>query len=316
METRTPFRTTIRKIFIRRQHGTTLVHPPLRLLLLIPCLLLVHSVGPDPDRVKAQDTPDFFRNNCFNCHTIGGGRLTGPDLKGVLQRQKREWLVNFMIDPRGVLSSGDAYAQRLFEESGKVPMPNLPGMTRERAEKLLNLIEDESKLEKSKFKGTPISNKPFTDVDRSQGRDLFLGVKRLQQGGSACISCHSVHGLPALGGGRLGPDLTNIFERLKGRKSLSAWLGSPATETMQPIFKEHPLTQEEIFSLVAYFKDFSGEQPASPSGNRVTFLLLGLVLSSALVLVFDSLWKERFSGVRRSLVEQSTTHKPNSPQEH
>lgn len=316
MDTRTPFEAITTNRLMRRPYGSTLLPPPLRLLLLIPCLLVVHSAGPATGRVRAQDTPDFFRNNCFNCHTIGGGRLTGPDLKGVLQRQKREWLANFMMDPRGVLGSGDAYAQRLFEEAGKVSMPNLPGMTRERVDKLLDLIEAESKLEKSKFKGTPISNKPFTEVDRVQGRELFLGIKRLQQGGSACISCHSVHGLPVLGGGRLGPDLTNVYERLKGRKSLSAWLGSPATETMQPIFKTHPLTQEEIFALVAYFKDFSGQQPASPSVNRVTFLLLGLVLSSALVFVFDSLWKERFSGVRRTLVEQSTTQKPNSPQEH
>ncbi|MFV1968029.1 MAG: hypothetical protein ACC628_21600 [Pirellulaceae bacterium] len=195
-------------------------------------------------------------------------------------------------------------------------MPNLPGMTRERVENLLDLIEAESKLEKSQFKGLQISNKPFMDVDRSHGRELFQGVMRLQKGGTACISCHSVHGLPSLGGGRLGPDLTNIYERLKGRKSLSAWLIAPGTETMQPIFKTHPIEPDEIHTLVAFFEELAGEQPASPSVHRVTFLLLGLVLSSAMVFVFDSLWKERFSGVRRSLVEQCTAQKPNSPQEH
>ena len=25
--------------------------------------------------LRAQDTPDYFRQNCMNCHTIGGGRL-------------------------------------------------------------------------------------------------------------------------------------------------------------------------------------------------------------------------------------------------
>jgi cytochrome c2 len=315
METSTPFGATTAKKFIRRQHAPTLVHPPLRRTLLILCLVLLHSMLIAPNTVNAQDTPDYFRDNCYSCHTIGGGRITGPDLKNVLQRQKREWLVNFMMDPRGVIDSGDLYAQKIFEASQKVYMTNVRTMTRERADKLLGLIEEESKLEKSHFPGLQISDRPFTDKDRSLGRNIFLGLSPLKEGGTACISCHSVHGLSALGGGRLGPDLTDIFEK-KGRKSLSAWLAAPATETMQPIFKDHLMEQNEILCLVAHFEELAGEQPASPSVNRVTFLLLGLVLSSALVLVFDSLWKERFSGVRRSLVEQSTTQKPNSPQEH
>jgi mono/diheme cytochrome c family protein len=269
-----------------------------------------------PSVANAQDTPDFFRLNCVSCHTIGGGRMAGPDLKNVLQRQKREWLANFMMDPRGVIASGDPYARKIFEEAQKVPMPNLKGMSRDRVENLLDLIEAESKLEKSQFKGLQISNEPFTDEDRSQGRELFLGHQRLAKGGTTCISCHSVHGLPALGGGRLGPDLTNVYERLQGRKSISNWLAAPATETMQPIFKAHPIEPKEIHALVAFFEELVGQQPSSPSVNRVTFLLLGLVLSSALVFVFDALWKQRFTGVRRALVEQCTAKKHNSPQEH
>ncbi len=289
---------------------------PLCLTLLALCLALLDWLPLGSGTASAQDTPDFFRQYCVSCHTIGGGRLTGPDLKNVLQRQKREWLANFMMDPRGVIDSGDPYALKIFEEARKVPMPNLTGMTRDRVEKLLDLIEAESKLEKSQFKGLQISNKPFTDEDRSQGRELFLGHRRLKKGGTACISCHSVQGLPALGGGRLGPDLTKVYERLKGRKSLSAWLVAPGTETMQPIFKTHPLEPDEIHTLVAFFEAHASEQPASPAVNRVTFLLLGLVLSCTLIFVFDSLWKQRFTGVRRALVEQYTAKKPNSPQEH
>jgi cytochrome c2 len=31
----------------------------------------------------------FFRQNCTSCHTIGGGRLTGPDLKNVTRQKDR-----------------------------------------------------------------------------------------------------------------------------------------------------------------------------------------------------------------------------------
>jgi cytochrome c2 len=45
------------------------------------CCLAACAAGP---MLRAQEAADFFRQNCANCHTIGDGRLTGPDLKGVL----------------------------------------------------------------------------------------------------------------------------------------------------------------------------------------------------------------------------------------
>ena len=255
----------------------------------------------------AQDTPDYFRQNCVGCHTIGGGRLTGPDLKDLSKRQEREWLVKFLMNPKGVIDSGDAYAQKILEESRGVPMPTPPGITKDRAEKLLDLIEAESLLEKSQFKGMKISTAPFTDVDRAKGRDIFLGPHRMKAGGTACISCHSMYDTPALGGGRLGPDLTNIYERLKGRKQLSAWLQAPGTETMQPIFKNHPLAEDEIHALVAYFESTTAEKPADSSGGRVTFLLSGLVAAVVGIFFLDTVWKRRFHSVRRALVEANTS---------
>jgi mono/diheme cytochrome c family protein len=214
-------------------------------------------------KVSAQDTPDYYRQNCMNCHTIGGGRLTGPDLKDVTKRK----------------------------------------MTRYRAEQILKLIEAESKLEKSQFQGLRISDKPFTESDRIAGRELFLGKTPLANGGTACIACHSMYDLPALGGGRLGPDLTRVYERLKGRQSLSAWLMAPATETMQPIFKNHPLEAEEIHQLTAYFEAAAPHSDADASVNRVAFLLWGLALAAAMIFGFDAIWKTRFHGVRQPLVE-------------
>jgi mono/diheme cytochrome c family protein len=172
---------------------------------------------------------------------------------------------------------------------------------------MLRLIEAESLLEESQFKGLQISTEPFTDTDRARGRNIFLGPQQLEAGGSACISCHSMFDVPALGGGRLGPDLTNIFERLEGRAPLSAWLMAPGTETMQPIFKNHPLSSDEIHALVAYFESTTAERPADPSTSRVTFLLSGLAGAVFGVFFLDAIWKRRFQSVRRSLVEANTS---------
>jgi mono/diheme cytochrome c family protein len=263
----------------------------------------------------SQDTPVYFRQNCMNCHTIGGGRLTGPDLKDVEGRKDREWLIGFMMNPKAVLDSGDPYAVKLLEESRNVPMPVLPGLDRGRAENLLDLIAAESKLEESQFKGLQISEEPFTNADRTMGRNIFLGRHRLEGGGTACISCHSMPDMPVLGGGRLGPDLTNVYERLKGRKALSAWLMAPGTETMQPIFKNHPLTSDEINALAAYFEVAASESPVEPSVNRVAFLLMGLLGAAGLVFAFDAVWARRFRGVRRTLVDAVNARIIGTPQQ-
>ena len=253
-----------------------------------------------------QDTPDYYRQNCLNCHTIGGGRLTGPDLKDVGQRRDAEWLIGFMQNPKAVVESGDAYAAKLVEESRGVIMPIAPGMTRYRAEQIIKLIEAESKLEKSQFQGVRISNKPFTEADRIVGREIFIGVRKLKNGGTACNACHSMHDLSALGGGRLGPDLTRVYERLKGRKALGAWLMAPATETMQPVFNNYPLEAEEIHALTAYFEEAADQTEADAAVYRIAFLLLGLAAAAATIFVFDSIWKGRFHAVRRPLVESAS----------
>ena len=267
-------------------------------------LILAALVALTASTALAQDTPDYYRSNCMNCHTIGGGRLTGPDLKDVGKRKDAEWLIGFMQNPKSVIDSGDAYAAKITEASRGVVMPTLPGMTQYRAEQILKLIEAESKLEKSQFEGIKVSNKPFTAADRTAGHKIFTGTRKLTNGGAACNACHSIHDLSALGGGHLGPDLTRVYERLKGRKSLSAWLMAPATETMQPIFKNRPLEAEEIHALAAYFEDAAQYSEADASVDRMAFLLLGLGAAAATIFLFDIIWKNRFHSVRRPLVDE------------
>lgn len=252
---------------------------------------------------RAQEAADYFRQNCMSCHTIGGGRLTGPDLKNVSGRKDRAWLVKFILDPKGVIDSGDPYAQELLQQSRGVVMPLVAGMSRTRAEALLDLIEAESKLEKSQFAGVQISERPFTPRDIERGREIFIGRVALKSGGPSCISCHNIHGLGGLGGGTLAPDLTTVFERYEGRKALATWLTAPATPTMQSVFKQQPLDAEEVLPLVAYFQHTLERSPEDVSTVRLNFVLLGFAGSLLLLGVFDVVWNKRFRAVRRPLVQ-------------
>jgi len=253
----------------------------------------------------AQEAADFFRQNCVSCHTVGGGRLTGPDLKDVTQRKEREWLIEFLQSPQAMMDKGDPYGLKLQQDARGVIMPTIAGMSKDRAQALLAMLDAESKLPKSQFAGMQISDRPFTAYDLTQGRAIFLGQQRLANTGPACISCHTVNGVGALGGGRLGPDLTRVYERLQGRKNMAAWLFAPATPTMSSVFKQHGLKPEEILPLVAFFEGSARGGGQDDSAARLNFFLLGMGGAAVSLVAMDAVWKRRFRSVRRALVENS-----------
>jgi len=255
---------------------------------------------------RADTDSDDFKANCTSCHTIGGGRLVGPDLKDVTKRQKREWLLGFIQDPPGVIASGDAYAAKLLAEARNVAMPPIAGMNAKRADALLTLIEAESKLEKSRFATSGVSDRAFTPADLATGRELFTGERALKGGGAACISCHHLAGSGGFGGGRLGPDLSDAFARLGGRKALGAWLLAPPTPTMKPQFTAKPLDAEaEVLPILAYLKDVSDRHPSPDrTGQRLAFVLVGAAGTTLLLVLMDFAWRRRFRGVRAALVQK------------
>jgi mono/diheme cytochrome c family protein len=259
-------------------------------------------LGMAPTAQAQQQPAEYFRQNCMSCHTIGGGRLTGPDLKDVTQRKDRAWLERFVQNPPAVMESGDAYALQLKEDARGVVMPIAPGMSSDWARLLLDLIDAESKLPKSQFAGLSITDRPFTPAEAVRGRELFLGTRSFANGGAACVSCHTVGTLGGLGGGELGPDLTRVYERLGGRKATGTWLLAPATPTMQAVFGKHAMQPEEILSLLAFIEDAAAKgQPADPLA-RVHFFLLGFGGMVLGLVLLQAVWRERFRAVRRPLV--------------
>lgn len=272
---------------------------PTRTCLVLAAILAVPSIA------LAQEAVRDFKQNCSSCHTIGGGRLTGPDLKNLDERRDREWAIRFIVDPTGVIESGDPVATKMVEEARGVRMPPIAGMSRDRAEALLDLIEAESQLEKSQFAGVQISDRPFTAEDVARGRRLFTGETALEHGGANCLACHTVGGLGGLGGGRLGPDLTKVYERYGDRRKLGAWLSAPATETMAPTFRDDPMADDEIFALVAYFDDIARREEEDRAPHAMVFALLAVGGAAGVLLLAGRIWRGRFRAVRRPLVDRS-----------
>ena len=65
----------------------------------------------------------FQNKGCVACHTIGKGKLTGPDLLGVTKRREEEWIRKWLTSPETMILT-DPIAKELLKEYF-VPMPNL-----------------------------------------------------------------------------------------------------------------------------------------------------------------------------------------------
>jgi ubiquinol-cytochrome c reductase cytochrome c subunit len=97
------------------------------------------------------------------------------------------------------------------------------------------------------------------------------------------MSCHTVGGTGALGGGNLGPDLTHVIQRL-GEPGVSAALKTIVFPTMQGPFLNKPLTPAEQADLVAFLKQADAMQPPQPAfapGSLTTNALVVFTIGMA-----------------------------------
>jgi nitrite reductase (NO-forming) len=74
----------------------------------------------DPEAVQGKQS---FESKCLACHSLGGGKKLGPDLKGVTKRRTDAWIQRWLRDPDAMLKS-DADAKALLKEHNNIPMPN------------------------------------------------------------------------------------------------------------------------------------------------------------------------------------------------
>ena len=275
--------------------------------------MLAGVIGPSAAGA-GEDGKAVFGQLCQGCHTIGGGKTTGPDLEGLADRREEAWVKRFILAPDKVIAAGDPIAKGLVDEYG-VPMPNL-GVTEAQIGPLLAFLgfaasggtttetTPAETTPTTPTETTPTETTPTAAVgDAERGENLFTGSDRFEAGGPSCLSCHAVAGVGALGGGRLGPDLTGSFAKYGGAQGLDASLKTIPFPTMLPIFSRKALTAGERADLVAFLATAPDQQrPASAAGKLVGF---SSVAACLLVLLAMGIWRHRLDGVRKPLVNRS-----------
>jgi cytochrome c2 len=78
--------------------------------------------------VKRATGAVLFRQNCASCHSLGTEKVKGPGMAGVINRVPGgDWLFSYILNSQKMISSGNAYANKIYEEHGRKAMTVFEG---------------------------------------------------------------------------------------------------------------------------------------------------------------------------------------------
>ncbi|MEY2820209.1 MAG: hypothetical protein RL275_3672 [Chloroflexota bacterium] len=150
----------------------------------------------------------------------------------------------------------------------------------------------------------PASAEAIANGNVENGRKLFMGYAHLEHEGPPCMGCHSVGENGILGGGALGPNLTNISAERSDDEIIGVLsnTGAVISPVMQPIYGVDPLTAEEQADLLAFMKASAGE----PETDRELLVLgVSILLTVGAAVVLGFVYRNRLRSVRRALVNKA-----------
>jgi len=283
----------------------------LSLLALLDFILLPQAFASTHPIEKGKE---IFTARCTSCHTIGGGKKVGPDLRGVMAIRSKSWLKSFISNPDSMFNANDPVATGLLNEF-KIKMPNM-GLSPDDVDSVIAFLETQQGMARVTPQTKPsgkvtqlapaapsVATKPSTIPvvgSAAAGKALFTGEVSFKNGGPPCMACHTVSGMKYLGGGNLGPDLTSVYTQL-GDGIVSVLVTVPFP-TMKPIFDSHSLLEDEARDLAAYLKGISSQHaesyaPRIIAGSFIAFFILMVIILT--------LWRNRLKSVRKTMVERA-----------
>lgn len=215
-----------------------------------------------------------YAMKCMGCHTIGGGALSGPDLKNATNYPRQTVIdaIKRMEKNVGPLSEAEVtqFADFLLAADA--------------AERLAAHREQVQMREAASM----------APPDARLGEALFFGRTAFANGGAACAACHQAGGK----GGNLAVSLEDAFTRL-GAQPLQATTEAPGFPVMRAIYTPLPVTKQEAMHVVKYLEAISAD-PAPPSG--VSLHLAGLGGTALVLVLLGKSTAKRVAGTRTRLV--------------
>ena len=140
-------------------------------------LLLATSFITTVSTINAAEGPEIFKTNCTTCHTVGKGKLVGPDLKNVDQRHDEKWLNKWIRSSQTMVKNKDPKAVELFNNNNQIPMPDFAQLKEKDIKALLNYIKTES-ASLTEVAKTPDPVVKIMEESRKKGNDPFISFFR------------------------------------------------------------------------------------------------------------------------------------------
>ncbi len=168
-----------------------------------------------------------YAQKCAGCHTVGGGKLTGPDLLPT-----RAWPKSELFD-----------MIQLME-------PRVGAMSSDEINAYIELLQDSRAGDRIRIAQELASKAVAATLEpasKSEGQRLYDGTTRLANGGIACITCHRA----GAQGGTFGPDLTNLHARM-GKVAMTSAIQQTQYPVMSGTYKNRPVTAQEAVHLAEY----------------------------------------------------------------
>lgn len=233
---------------------------------------------PDAEPEKADPAAQTFMLKCAGCHTIGGGQLSGPDLRPVQTwpRQNVDPAILRMEKNVGPLKPEDVALMAVFLQA-----PDAAGR-----------IADERKRIALKELAT------LEPANAGSGEALFFGSKPLVGRGLSCAACHAVSGR----GGNLASDLTGSFAKM-GEVPLGSAIEGVTFPLMKAAYADNAITKQESIHLVKFLES-AGKKTGEPA--RVPPLhAIGTVGAVVSLIGLTQHFRKRNRGVRAALVREA-----------
>ena len=261
--------------------------------------MLLAYLGPLPGSRAQQPGEQDYQTLCAACHTIGGGRLIGPDLAGVHERRSEEWLIEFVQSSQAMIERGDPDAVAIFAEYSNLLMPDPPLSEAQIRDVVayIGTVSQQPAVSAAAPAADPEEPLPLPpEAEILRGQDLFQGRIRFANGGPTCNACHEVVNDAVIGGGILSVELTTVFSRLGGR-GVQAVVGSSPFPVMQAAYQERALTENEVTSLVSFLQ-YADQQSAfqTPRDYGLGLFISGLIGTVILFGFLAVLWWGRKRG--------------------
>lgn len=226
----------------------------------------------------ADDAARMFVQKCAGCHTVGRGKLTGPDLNDA-----STW--------------AEADLARAIETMQKRVGPLSPA----EIAALVALLKDahvKDRLAREEGRAARAAAASLEPPSAQAGEAIFLGRAPLANGGVACASCHAAGGR----GGTLGPDLTGVYAKL-GETPLVSACEKTNFKIMSAAYRTHPVTKQEALHLTKYLAAVSAGPRAAPEPPvALTGAMAALVVFGALAFAY----RGRAAGQRKTLTRRRT----------